>query len=350
ADGILGGAQSLFSTSAATATIGISGYAVNNNATLATDAWAFYGECHNTTSSVNGCIGMELDPRTTVASVSPSPAQQGNVLGEQLACGAGLATTGQDCSAAIQLARNPTKFKVGINFMQDALTGNDGTTGSATAIALPKGDTIQWYNSSGVTTAAIASTIATAANGINLNFNDNGLQVANSSNSYSIAYFFPLASSVNYLSFQPNVTGSAPTIAAGGTDTDIGINLTGKGAGTINLNSAIKYGGVTLSNSVTGTGAMVLATSPTLTTPILGVATATSINKVAITAPATSATLTIANGKTLTASNSLTLAGTDSTTLTFQGTDTYIGRATTDTLTNKTYDTAGTGNVFKING
>ncbi len=49
-----------------------------------------------------------------------------------------------------------------------------------------------------------------------------------------------------------------------------------------------------------------------------------------------SSTLTIANGKVLTSSNSLTLAGTDATTLTFQGTDTYVGRATTDTLTNKT--------------
>lgn len=31
-------------------------------------------------------------------------------------------------------------------------------------------------------------------------------------------------------------------------------------------------------------------------------------------------------------------------------TDTLVGKATTDTFTNKTYDTAGTGNVFKING
>jgi len=58
-------------------------------------------------------------------------------------------------------------------------------------------------------------------------------------------------------------------------------------------------------------------TNASLTTPTIGVATATSVNKVAITAPATSATLTIANGKTLTANNSITLAGTDSTTMTF---------------------------------
>ncbi len=31
-------------------------------------------------------------------------------------------------------------------------------------------------------------------------------------------------------------------------------------------------------------------------------------------------------------------------------TDTLVGKATTDALTNKTYDTVGTGNVFKING
>ena len=84
----------------------------------------------------------------------------------------------------------------------------------------------------------------------------------------------------------------------------------------------------------TGSGAAVFATSPTLTTPVLGVASATSINKVAITAPATSATLTIADGKTLTANNSITLAGTDATTMTFPSVSaTVAGLGTTQTFT-----------------
>lgn len=67
----------------------------------------------------------------------------------------------------------------------------------------------------------------------------------------------------------------------------------------------------------TGSGALVFATSPTLVTPVLGVASATSVNKLAITTPATAATLTIADGKTLTASNTLTLTGTDASSVAF---------------------------------
>ena len=97
--------------------------------------------------------------------------------------------------------------------------------------------------------------------------------------------------------------------------------------GTSQFNSAITYGGVTLSNSVTGTGSMALSTSPTFVTPVLGAATATSINGLALTA--STGALTIANGKTLTANNSLTLAGTDSTTLTFPSTSATIARTDT---------------------
>lgn len=118
--------------------------------------------------------------------------------------------------------------------------------------------------------------------------------------------------------------------------------------------------------SLTGTETL---TNKTLTTPNIGVATATSVNKVAITAPATGSTLTIADGKTLTANSTITLtgvdgkgltlnnslqfSGTDGTIITFQGTDTYVGRATTDTLTNKTLTApkiANAGFIADANG
>lgn len=95
----------------------------------------------------------------------------------------------------------------------------------------------------------------------------------------------------------------------------------------------------------TGTGSAVFATSPTLVTPTLGAATATSINKVAFTAPASAATLTIANNKTLTASNTLTFTGTDGTSFAFPGaSDTVLGLAAAQSPTNKTI--TGSTNVL----
>jgi hypothetical protein len=86
-----------------------------------------------------------------------------------------------------------------------------------------------------------------------------------------------------------------------------------------------------------GSSTVAFTTSPTFVTPTLGAASVTSVNKVATTAPATSSTLTIADGKTLTASNSLTFTGTDATSFAFPGTsDTVATLTATQTLTNKT--------------
>ena len=81
--------------------------------------------------------------------------------------------------------------------------------------------------------------------------------------------------------------------------------------------------------ATTGSGNVVLATSPTLTTPTIGVATATSINKVAITAPATSATLTLADGSTLATSGafSCTLTTTATTNVTLPTSGTLVNQA-----------------------
>jgi len=136
--------------------------------------------------------------------------------------------------------------------------------------------------------------------------------------------------STTYASLTANVSGVLP-IANGGTNSSSTTycNLTSNVTGTL----PVANGGTGVTSS-TGSTNVVLSDSPTLVTPVLGVATATSVNKVAITAPATSATLTIANGKTLTANNTLTLAGTDSTTMTFPASSaTVAGLAIAQTFT-----------------
>ena len=88
---------------------------------------------------------------------------------------------------------------------------------------------------------------------------------------------------------------------------------------------------------------LVYANGPTLIAPILGAATVTSINKVAITAPATSATLTIADLKTMTVSNTLTFTGTDGSTVTFGAGGTVIYSTSTSLPSLATVGTITTG-------
>lgn len=74
-----------------------------------------------------------------------------------------------------------------------------------------------------------------------------------------------------------------------------------------------------------GTTGKLIQNSAVTVADTTGDITGGKYNKVAITAPATSATLTIADGKTLTANNSLTLAGVDGKTLTANNSLTLAG-------------------------
>ena len=109
-----------------------------------------------------------------------------------------------------------------------------------------------------------------------------------------------------------NIVADAGVACSGGAGITVGTTtITGGTSGRVVYDNA----GVIGELPVTGSGSVVLATSPTLVTPVLGVASATTLNKVALTAPATGSTLTIADGKTLTVSNTLTLTATDGSTL-----------------------------------
>lgn len=139
------------------------------------------------------------------------------------------------------------------------------------------------------------------------------------------------ATSINKVALTAPATGSTITVADGVTLTvPANANIQGTHSGTSSgtntgdvANTALTTGTLAqfaatssaqlrgVLSDETGTGSAVFADTPTLVTPALGVATATSINKVAITAPATGATITVADGATLTASATATVSGTN---------------------------------------
>jgi hypothetical protein len=134
----------------------------------------------------------------------------------------------------------------------------------------------------------------------------------NDTNGNQIIGFTPIASAVNYVQLGNNATGGPPAVKSNGSDTNINLNFDTKGTGVysyfsnatsnqVNYNlggsqtavTVFNFSSVTgtytitfpassgtvslLGNTTTGSGSVVLATSPTLVTPTLGAATATSL-------------------------------------------------------------------------
>lgn len=99
--------------------------------------------------------------------------------------------------------------------------------------------------------------------------------------------------------------------------------LTNKTYDTAGAGNSFSINGVAATAN-TGTGAIARAAAPTFTTPVLGAATATTVNGNTLTTG--TYTLTGTAAKTLTFNNSLTLAGTDSTTMTFPTTSATVAR------------------------
>jgi hypothetical protein len=130
----------------------------------------------------------------------------------------------------------------------------------------------------------------------------------------------------------PDITVETSDIQNGAVTTD---KLDGTSNSEAVTTAKIRNGAVT--ELKIGPGAVTsekLGTSLSLTTPTLGVASATSINKVAFTAPATSATLTLANGSTLATSgaHSVTLTSTGATTITLPTTGTLVSSTGTSVV------------------
>lgn len=223
-------------------TIGLASFAINNNTTNQSLAWAYYGEGRKLAGvETTQTFGMELDVSNQGLTVTAHPYQQlpGGTICLQLASGCGVALPGNNTtSCAIQIVNNQTKFDRGIVVGATAVNGTDGVTGAGVAMALAKGHSLTWFNSAGNETSIISGNVATATQAIEQVFDDAGVHFKNA----SLVDLFDIqatASAANGITLVPGGVGSPVQLQAFGSDTNINFYVLPKGTGIVNLSNAV---------------------------------------------------------------------------------------------------------------
>lgn len=142
--------------------------------------WAIYSEARNvagcTGTAVNEFEGINLSGNggsiTPYAMVCP-----GMVVPIWLGSGGSQPYAARPevpgpAAAAIGVLKNGATFNAGIVFGSDALTGANGTTGTATAVAMGSGHALVWYGPTGAQQVIMLSEQTQPGNAVVVNFAD----------------------------------------------------------------------------------------------------------------------------------------------------------------------------------
>lgn len=269
------GAKSSPPLSGGSQAIAVTGMGINNanNGQPANAAWAGYFEAfRDTTSAGNGgAYGIEIDTMNYVGSAPVTdPYSQANdqTIGLQMASGGGFPGTLYPTTVGLNFQNNNTTFDKGIVFGSNSITGATGTSGSGVAIALGNGHMLQWYGGAGIPTSRILSNGTTQAGGIQQLFSENSATFSNAS-SKSLFKILGVSSGVNGIQALGAATGQAVAVQAIGDDTNIPMQISGKGTGGVQvLSTAVSGNSLTVtSTSNTVQGASILLQGNGATTP-----------------------------------------------------------------------------------
>lgn len=272
----------------------------------------------------------QFDERTVTAGANTLLGFDNTSIPAKVSIGAGLSLVGNSLSATgggasvdVEDDGAPVGSFTTLNFTGNITAVDSG--GGVVAISASGGSSyVEVANfaalpAAGSHTGEIYVCIAAQGSNWTLNLKPAGLYMSDGANWNNLAAlpadyftdnvmtFVDNADPTKKLMFQLSgiTTGTTRTWTA--QDLDGSVALLGNNLGAFAATTSAQLRGVI--SDETGTGALVFQDGA------LGNATATTINKLTFTQPATSATLTIADGKTLAADNTLTFKGTDSSTL-----------------------------------
>lgn len=234
-----------------TESIGVSGFAIGNK--TGRSVWALYGDIQF--EAGNYGYGLELAIKNKGADVTSTPyLPTTGTYGIWLAGGGDVAYGGaaaNPSNTAIAIGRTsgaPYGWNKGIVVFHDGLTRNGG--GYATVLEMAEKHRLIWRTALNTVGFDVRSEVSAASSEVAVIATNNAVSIAGSGGAL-IGQFAHQSSAVNYWQFQNSAAGSALNVMAAGTDTDIDLRFTPKGAGAVRFGTHTSNADAPISGYIT---------------------------------------------------------------------------------------------------
>ncbi|WP_457798072.1 hypothetical protein [Methylocystis sp. S23] len=220
-------------------TIGAAGFAIADFA--GRPAWGGYFDCQF--ESGTQCYGVEIAVKNKGPNLTSTPYFMTSGTYGIWAPGGGDNAYGgastNPSNTAIAIGRGGNTWNRALVIAANALTGDDGATGTAVAIEMAKGHIVSWRAPGNVQGASIRSDVTGAAGSdVSQVFEDAKVSWFGAGGGSTIASLSHISGAVNYLRLVNNIAAFAPQIVAAGSDAIIDIDLVPKAGGGVRVAGA----------------------------------------------------------------------------------------------------------------
>ncbi len=235
--------------------IGVAGAIINSKA--GGSGWALYSDVQHENTGWSSGLEVAAKNASGVDLTATPYTDNNGVYGVWLAGGGdnsyGPAATNPS-NAALVVLKNATTWNSGVVFKDDGLTGTDGTsgsTGTGIAIAMARRHAIRWYEPTNSSTGAqIVSSVTATANKVGITLADGQVQFI-APNDAVMGAVIASGTVANYVGLTGVATGSAASVSALGSDSNIDLAITPKGTGNLKFGTHTASGDAAVSGYIT---------------------------------------------------------------------------------------------------